>query len=170
MRKTEIRAFRRLARRFTRVTGGLLGDTICCSGLSVPQAHALLEIEDSPGTSLGALSEALALDKSTVSRTVDGLVNLRLVERGRDAADGRRVRLTLTGPGAAACDAINGLGDRVVGRAFELIPEESHGAIVESMRLLVEASEIADRECGTDDGAGLAADTQKAPPDFEGDR
>ena len=140
----------------------------------LPQAHALLQIEDSPGTSLIELSAALGLDKSTMSRTVDGLVRNGLVERARDESDRRLVRLTLTGSGEATCDAINRLGDRVVGQTFELIPGEKHGEIVECLRLLIEASEIADQECGTEDAAAAGAHARtsamNSPATREGDR
>jgi len=175
MKEADVRAFRRLARRFARVTGGLQGDGVCCAGVSVPQAHALLQIEDSPGTSLIELSAALGLDKSTMSRTVDALVRGGFVERARDVTDRRLIRLTLTSDGELTCDAINRLGNSVVGRTFELIPRDKHGEIVECLRLLVEASEAADEECGTEDattagGSASLTQTRNSHATGEGER
>jgi DNA-binding MarR family transcriptional regulator len=53
--------------------------------------------------SLNELARAAGIDKSQMSRVVAGLTRRRLVLRAADAADGRGVRLTLTGAGRKLC-------------------------------------------------------------------
>ncbi len=48
------------------------------NGISLAQCHTLLEIEKSHEISISELANTLSLDKSTVSRTVDGLVNINM--------------------------------------------------------------------------------------------
>lgn len=146
MKTDQIRRFRRLARRFHRVTGALQGDAICCRGLTVAQAHALLEIEDRGETAIVELAEALRLDKSTVSRTVDALADLGLVERTPRPSDRRYNTLTLTREGKRAARDVNEIGDDVVGRTFEKIPSGKHRAVLECFETLVDASWAADSE------------------------
>ena len=96
MKKDDVRHHRRQMRELHRITGALLGDRACCCGLSLPQCHVLLELEARGTTSLVDLAERLELDKSTVSRTVEGLVELGIVVRTTNAEDRRYVALDLT--------------------------------------------------------------------------
>jgi MarR family transcriptional regulator for hemolysin len=142
----EIRRFRHLARRFGRVLGALHGDAICCAGLTVAQAHLLLEIEDSDRTTIVELTRALRIGKGTVSRTVDALVDLGLVRRTPRPSDRRYNDLTLTPAGREAAAGVHKLGDDVVRRTFERIPPKERRAILETFETLVEASWAADGE------------------------
>jgi len=146
MKADELRHYRRLARRFGRVLGAVQGDAVCCAGLTVSQAHALLEIEDRGETTVGELTQALRIGKSTVSKTVDALVDLGLVERIARPSDRRYNDLKLSSAGAAAAEAVHQFGDDVVGRTFEKIPREKHVTILECFEILVEASCAADAE------------------------
>ena len=141
MRTADIRAFRRLARRFHRQTGGLLPDRPCCGGITVPQCHVLLELDEMGGATLQALSDALCLDKSTASRTVHALVARGLVKRAANEEDRRCLALTLSPAGVRAAAAIDALGDGNARRVFDAIPRERHAAVVECLRLLVEAGD-----------------------------
>jgi DNA-binding MarR family transcriptional regulator len=141
VRTADIRAFRRLARRFHRQTGGLLPDRPCCGGITVPQCHVLLELDEMGGATLQALSDALCLDKSTASRTVHALVARGLVKRAANEEDRRCLALTLSPAGVRAAAAIDALGDGNARRVFDAIPRERHAAVVECLRLLVEAGD-----------------------------
>jgi DNA-binding MarR family transcriptional regulator len=69
------------------------------SGLSAPQAWALLLVDADPGISLGRLSERMYAHPSTVSGIVDRLVNRGALRREVDPEDRRGICLSLTPAG-----------------------------------------------------------------------
>jgi DNA-binding MarR family transcriptional regulator len=148
MRTEDLRLHRRQAREFHRATGGFMGDSVCCSGVSVPQCHVLLELDESGPTSLVALARALYLDKSTISRTVDSLVSRGLVERAPDSEDRRYVVLELTTEGRATAEAVNKVSDENVRRLLSHIPEGRRADVLECFGLLVDALRAAHMEEG----------------------
>jgi MarR family transcriptional regulator, 2-MHQ and catechol-resistance regulon repressor len=68
-------------------------ERICCHGISLSQWSALEHLVESGPLGLTPLAELLALDKSTASRVVDGLVRKGLAARVEDPDDRRAVRL-----------------------------------------------------------------------------
>ena len=68
-------------------------------GLTVPQRMALLLIGRTPGLLAGDLAELLHLHPGTVSGVVARLESAGLIVRAGDAADARRIRLSLTSGG-----------------------------------------------------------------------
>ncbi len=106
-----IKKFREVIRRFEREI--LFQNTeSCCNGVSLAQCHTLLEIEKKKKISVTELADSLSLDKSTVSRTVDGLVNIGLVNRDIPSDNRRMAILSLTGTGNRTCTDINSLSDK----------------------------------------------------------
>lgn len=79
----------------------------CCNGISVSQCHTLLEIEKNSEISVSELANKLSLDKSTVSRTVEGLVNISLVDRVIPKENRRLALINLTNSGKQVCSTIN---------------------------------------------------------------
>jgi DNA-binding MarR family transcriptional regulator len=68
--------------------------------LSASEARALIELVAARGISQGQLGTLLGLEKSTVSRLAAGLERKGWIERGRDEANQRYVRLYLTPEGS----------------------------------------------------------------------
>lgn len=68
--------------------------------LSTSEARALIELVAARGISQGQLGTLLGLEKSTVSRLAAGLERKGWVERGRDEANQRYLRLYLTPEGS----------------------------------------------------------------------
>lgn len=73
-------------------------DRICCHDVTVAQCHALHAIGDGQLT-MGALAETLGLAVSTVTRTLDPLVENGLVSRHVSPADRRVCCVSLTDAG-----------------------------------------------------------------------
>jgi trehalose 6-phosphate phosphatase len=65
-------------------------------GITGPQRLLLRVLDEAPGATPGTVARQMWLDPGTVSRILKGLERLRLVERRRDPADGRRFQLELT--------------------------------------------------------------------------
>ena len=86
----------------------------CCEGISLSQCLTLLEIERNREISVTDLAQKLSLDKSTVSRTVDGLVNIDLVNRTIPRENSRMELIHLTDAGQQMCSTINYNNDSYV--------------------------------------------------------
>ena len=86
----------------------------CCNGISVSQCHTLLEIEKNSEISVSELATKLSLDKSTVSRTVEGLVNINLVDRVIPKENRRMSQINLTDSGKQVCSTINYSNDAYI--------------------------------------------------------
>jgi DNA-binding MarR family transcriptional regulator len=139
METSEVRKFRENLRRFERLVVAQMKGSSCCSGVTLAQCHALLEIEVRQSLSLGELAEALGLDKSTLSRTVDGLVNIGLVKRDLHPQDRRSVQLSLTSQGQQTCDRINNDNDEIFIRVLDRIELRNRRDILGGFQELVAA-------------------------------
>jgi len=135
--RAEIEGFRRDLRLLEReIFRQLEGETSCC-GVTLSQCHVLLElaVED---RSLTRLAHVLDLDKSTLSRTVEAMVSLDLVQRRREPGDRRTARLTLTAHGKARVATINGLCDRYYAALLGRMTPTQRRQTVRSVQRLAE--------------------------------
>ena len=137
MQKQIIRRFRKTLRAFERSIA--VQEKTCCSGVSLPQCHVLLEIEENGQATTGQLAKSLNLDKSTLSRTIDGLVTDGQLERLQNPSDRRYIPLSLTKKGHETCESINGRSDDYYARALERIPPPKLEQIITNISALVEA-------------------------------
>jgi DNA-binding MarR family transcriptional regulator len=139
MKRSKIRTFRKILRRLERELYDRLKENTACSGVSLAQCHAVLELEEKGETTIGKLAESLGLDKSTLSRTIDGLFNVGLVNRFPHQNDRRYMSIAMTEQGQAACGKINRSSDEYFTRVFQTIPEEKHDLIIECFGIVAEA-------------------------------
>lgn len=137
MDKQKIRQFRKTLRMFERLTE--FQEKNCCSGISLPQCHVLLEVEEHGKATTGQLAESLNLDKSTLSRTIDGLVNLGLLQRLSHPGDRRFTPIALTEQGNAFCTAINTVNDDYYRYVLERIPASQQEQVIASFEIFVQA-------------------------------
>jgi DNA-binding MarR family transcriptional regulator len=134
-----VRAFRADLRVLEReVVLSLSSDTGCC-GVSVAQCHLLLETEARGVTNVTELAAAVVLDKSTLSRTVDGLCRSGLLRRQVDPANRRQQIISLTARGRATAAKINAACDESYERLFDFIPAAKRSAVAEAIGLLAGA-------------------------------
>jgi len=134
-----VRAFRADLRILEReVANALQGQGECCA-VSMAQCHVLLELEGAGCINLTGLAGRMSLDKSTLSRTVDGLVNAGLVSRSTDPDNRRQQVICLSAAGKSKAAGINRLCDASYGRLFQLMPENKHQQVLESVSLLAQA-------------------------------
>jgi DNA-binding MarR family transcriptional regulator len=137
--RTDVRGFREALRRFERLIEVRLRDSGGCRGVSLAQCHALLEIEALGQPALNELAQSLGLDKSTLSRTVEGLVRLDLVTRASNAADRRSVQLSLTEKGLETCARINRENDALFTRVLARAERTGGGPVAAGFRMLVDS-------------------------------
>jgi DNA-binding MarR family transcriptional regulator len=126
----------------------LSSDTGCC-GVSVAQCHLLLETEARGRTNVTELAAATVLDKSTLSRTVDGLCRSGLLRRQVDPANRRQQIITLSAKGRAAVARINTACDETYERLFDFIPAAKRSAVAEAVGLLSAAMRRKRKEPGS---------------------
>ena len=133
----EIRRFRRTLRRFERLTYAQLKN--CCAQVTLAQCIVLLEIDESGQLTMSQLASGLRLDNSTLSRTIEGLVQRKLVERLSDDQDRRLVRIRLTPAGDLVCRAIHEQNDEHYLRVLARIPKSRRGTVIKQFETLVQA-------------------------------
>jgi DNA-binding MarR family transcriptional regulator len=112
-----------------------------CCGVSFAQCHAMAEIDRSGSISLNELAERLGLDKSTMSRTVDNLVNNKMAIREPNPADRRCVTIQLTPKGMAAIREIETGLSRCFETLYDSIAVEKRPHVLNSLQVLLEALE-----------------------------
>jgi DNA-binding MarR family transcriptional regulator len=115
-------------------------DRICCHDLSVTQWYALDALVSGGPFTLNELAGELYLEKSTMSRVVDGLENKGYVARNRHPDDGRAVLLEVNPEGLEIHRTIE--EDILVGEERLLAgfdPEVRH-AMVEFLHRLSDAA------------------------------
>jgi DNA-binding MarR family transcriptional regulator len=148
MNTKEIRAFRDRARRFRRALGGHLEGSCCGLDVTLAQCDVILEIGGAHATSV-ELARLLHLDTSTLSRTVDALVEGGLIVRAPDPSDRRYNNLALTEKGRTRYDELNVMGDENARRLLARMDPEKLTLAIEGFCLMADAIE---RDCCPQEG------------------
>lgn len=132
---------REIIRKLERRLGILDEKEMSCCGVTMAQCHALVEIGRAGRISLIELAEVLNLENSTMSRTVNNLVNSELVNRDIDPKDRRYVNISLTDNGEKIFGGIEEGMNLYYRKIYNAIPEEKREQVIESMKLLLDAFE-----------------------------
>jgi DNA-binding MarR family transcriptional regulator len=139
MDKTAIRQLRKSMRIMLRRLAGQISEDSICYRVTVAQCHTLLAVEEKGQTTITELAATLDLDKSTLSRTIEGLVVMGLVKRETNADNRRSQHIELTSDGEKVVAGINDQWDSYVASLFTRIPVEKHPIVVEGLSLFAEA-------------------------------
>lgn len=131
-----VKHFRELLRRFERELFMQKNDC-CCNGITLAQCHTLLEIDSKKKESLTELSKTLGLDKSTVCRTVDGLVNMGLLDRSIPNENRRMSTIKLTEQGKTVCNSINAENDHYFSELLIVLSETEQANFITILDKLV---------------------------------
>jgi len=113
-------------------------DSSCC-GVTIAQCHAIVEIGRTKRIALIDLADLLGLDKSTMSRTINNLVDAGLVMRDLDAENRRYVIIQLTDGGTKVFENIEDSMGQYYTSIFSSIPEDKRGQVLESLQMLTDA-------------------------------
>ncbi|MDF2892187.1 MAG: transcriptional regulator, MarR family [Clostridia bacterium] len=130
---------RDLTRLLVRNLGILDKSEASCCGTTIGQCHAIIEIGTAQEISLNELADILKLDNSTISRTVNNLVDQQLVVREIDPQDRRYIKMKLTDRGWTVYESIEKNMNMYYACLLKDIPEEKHAQVIESLALVVEA-------------------------------
>jgi len=115
------------------------GEASCC-GITLSQCHLLTEIGWAGAASLNTLSERLGVDKSTMSRNIDILVNSNLVSRTTDPDNRRAVTITLTDEGDTLFSQVEANMTQFYETFYNALPADKRSQILESLELLLAAT------------------------------
>ena len=136
---SEVAQLRELARVLVKNTAAVAKNELVCCGLTMSQCSAIMEIGSSGGLSVVDLASRMSLDKSTLSRTVENLSQLGLVNRDIDPLDRRFVRLTLTEQGSRVYANFNNAFDSYLSKVLESIPPYKKEQVIELLGFLIDA-------------------------------
>lgn len=138
-RDEKISALRETVRLLERKLGLLNDIQSACCGVTFAQCHAIVEIGRAKRISLNELADILGLDKSTISRTVNNLVNNHLAVREIEPKDRRYIMITLTEAGWNTFRKIEAEMNTYFAQVYHRIPEGKREQVVESLHLLLQA-------------------------------
>lgn len=110
-----------------------------CCGISLAQCHVLMELGLLKKTTITELSDILKLDKSTLSRTIEAMVKMGIVERTIATKDRRFMEVMLSESGHVFYDTLNRTCNEFYHRVFSLISQNRHDQVIESMNLFTDA-------------------------------
>ena len=111
----------------------------CAAALTLAQCHALVEIGRVKIISLKELSIILAIDMSTTSRTVDGLVKKGYVKRIPSREDRRSVEISLTESGFEIFETIESNNDTFFADIFNNIPIDEKMNVLHALDVMLAA-------------------------------
>lgn len=140
MDNKESHYLRELIRVLVRNLGILERSEATCCGTTVSQCHAIVEIGRANEISLNELAEVLSLDKSTMSRTINNLVESKLVVRELHPEDRRYVTIKLTDEGMKVFENIESSMEQYYQSIFSSIPENKRDQVLESLQLIIDAA------------------------------
>jgi len=106
---------------------------ICCGALTREQFETLRTIEAARDSSMSALSTALRVDLSTMSRNVSVLERERYVARARATEDSRIVTVVLTPKGRNALETLRCDEQDVMAKVYGRLPAARRDSIVEAL-------------------------------------
>ena len=136
---SETREFRRALRYLERFISSNVKENSVCCGVTPTQCHILLKVEEEKELSPSELREYLGLDKSTLSRTLDGLARLALLERKESSYDRRYQSVMLTESGRKFVDRLNEECDQYYAPIIEVLTDEVRERLLEDFKELFQA-------------------------------
>ncbi|HAZ05704.1 MarR family transcriptional regulator [Acetobacterium wieringae] len=141
MNRAQPKQFREQIRILERKLGLLKKNngSCCAAVLTLAQCHAVVEIGRINSISLKDLAVILAIDISTTSRTVDGLVKKGYVQRTPSLEDRRSVDISLTESGMVIFETIESNNDTFFADIFDNIPNEEKMNVLHALDVILAA-------------------------------
>jgi DNA-binding MarR family transcriptional regulator len=128
---------RESVRLLTRKLGLLEKSEAICCGVTLSQGHAIVEIGRVGSISVNDLANLLGLDKSTMSRSINSLVEQELVTREPDPKNRRYLSIGLTAKGKGPFSEIESGMEQYYQDVYNALPEDKREQVMESLEILV---------------------------------
>jgi DNA-binding MarR family transcriptional regulator len=138
MNKNEVQLVRDVFRQFNRKAGVLKTDPYGL-GVTLTQGSALVDIQHFGSLHPNDLVGLLNLEKSSISRMVNGLFASGLIFIRQDPADGRAKIITLTKKGERTATQINRLADLSVTDLLQKLSANERAHVIAAFKKLTGA-------------------------------
>jgi DNA-binding MarR family transcriptional regulator len=125
--------FARALSSISRRVSKLQATEICCGALTREQFETLRTIAAARDSSMSALSAALRVDLSTMSRNISVLEREKYVSRARASEDSRFVTVVLTSKGRNALETLRCDEQDVMAKVFRRLPIAGRASIIEAL-------------------------------------
>jgi DNA-binding MarR family transcriptional regulator len=112
---------------------------IACCGVSVSQCYTLDTLGEHGEMSMVQLARKMFLDKSTMTRVVDGLIERELVVRRFDDNDRRLIYVALTPAGRKVLEGIRAQQMHSLRQILERIPAGERQKLLDGLEIFAEA-------------------------------
>jgi DNA-binding MarR family transcriptional regulator len=145
MTTNDISRLRECIRLLTRRLGLLEKSESSCCGVTLSQCHAIVEIGRAGGISVIDLASLLGLDKSTMSRTINNLVEMDLVTREAVPDNRRILSIDLTDKGKELFSGIESSMERYYQDVYSSLPDDKREQVLESLEILVKT--LPEQQC-----------------------
>lgn len=142
MNNTNGSDLRKIVRILVRNLGLLERNKSCCCGVTLAQCHAIVEIGRAKEINLNSLAELLNLEKSTMSRTINNLVNESLVIREVHTENRRYIKIKLTEKGEEIFKEIEKTMENYYDEVISLVPGDKKEEVLESLQILVDVVNV----------------------------
>jgi putative acetyltransferase len=129
---TETQAIRTAARQLVRELN-LLDTKHCIEGFTFSECHLVTELQRLGQATASDLAEVLVLEKSTISRLCDGLINNGYLQVTQDPSDKRRKLLALSRKGHSGVERINRYSLNQIESALSFVPETDQPVLSEGL-------------------------------------
>jgi DNA-binding MarR family transcriptional regulator len=139
MKDTDLHAFRDVFQAMAQQFDLLLGRCSDCCGITMVQSSILYEINRSGTLSLIELADRVDLEKSTVSRHIQKLVEMGLVLRHPDTKDRRYIVLTLTPEGRNLEHRLSDALCEYIRQTFDSVPVRDLPAMSRQLQVISNA-------------------------------
>jgi len=139
MERLEVERLSDLLNDLIRNLGLLQKEGAQCCGITAVQRHIIYEIGRHPEIIVNDLAQKLGLEKSTISRHVQGLIESGVVRSLHSIEDKRYLNLNLTEQGLSINQSITNSLASYVTDIFNQIPDERRDQVSESLNLLLRA-------------------------------
>jgi DNA-binding MarR family transcriptional regulator len=127
---------------------------VCCGDLTLEQFQTLRAISTAVPLSLGALSNSLRVDLSTMSRNVSVLERNGYLVRARSPQDGRIVHVRLTAKGKRALETLRCDERDVLRNVYRRLPTIERPRVVRALEVL--RSCLGEKEEKEEEASGAA--------------
>ncbi|MBP2643212.1 MAG: transcriptional regulator, MarR family [Firmicutes bacterium] len=139
MNPNHAQLLRESLRIMVRKLGILDREEASCCGITLSQSYTIVEIGRAGTMSVNLLTEHLGVDKSTVSKSVDKLVNNGILVRDTDPEDRRSVILSLSNKGQTVFEEIEKRTVAYFEEVIAALPNDKCEQVIESLQYLVQA-------------------------------
>ncbi|SIN80084.1 bifunctional helix-turn-helix transcriptional regulator/GNAT family N-acetyltransferase [Halodesulfovibrio marinisediminis] len=138
MNVTQVRGIRKYSRSLAR-EWRLVANRADQQGLTVPEAHALLELSSNKILSVQAIADMLLIDKSNASRTLASLGKLGLVVFSPNKEDRRAKDVSITDEGRKRVEQVHAEADELVAGALELLSPQEQEIVMKGLKTYAKA-------------------------------